>query len=518
MAFWASSERRNRQQIRKIEEAEETLRVMSPGDGNQTNAKEEEALYMCGQQQYEDEHLFDDALFQALGRFGHAQFRAGQREVCTALLDGRDCLMIVPTGFGKSLSYQLPVLAAKQIHKHKKTTVVISPLVSLIQDQLHQLNEIGIRAIAFSSSSETTNDKDAMREALCGAYEIIFLTPEKLELSQWIKQLITRLHQNNILFNFAVDEAHCISAWGHHFRPSYLKLSYLKLQFPQVPIVALTATATKHVIKDIIDGLRLWPRFKQGCLGRRKCCMFRHDMNRSNLFWEVRPKTDSYVNDICAVIFEYYRHKCCIIYCLSRVECETLQLRLRAKGIITVVYHAGLSDEVRQRNQRKWKCGDCQIIAATCAFGMGINKSNVRLVIHTSIPKSIADYYQQAGRAGRDGNVSRCILFYAMRERCRIQLMLANVDEEQQRSAEVIRRDRKMLWEMLNYCENTVECRRRTMLQLFGSDYDVRNCLMKVNTLEWLSNRRLDKELVEQKSAETNWGGCDNCCEHAFHV
>eukprot|EP01083_Nonionella_stella_P259612 886203_1 len=422
----------------------------------------------------------------------------------------------MPTGYGKSITYQIPVLVAKHRSRTPGTTIVISPLVSLIQDQVYQLCEAGISAVSFGSVemdefgqynfAKRSEEQRKWSRALAGEFELIYITPEKLDMSQWMMTLISKLYDKGWLHGFAIDEAHCISQWGHDFRKSYLKLDVIKQKYASIPIIALTATATASVIRDVVTGLRI-----------TKCAFFKQNMNRPNLFWEVHEKSPKkYREEIVAIINAMYAGKCGIIYCLARKECEELSQYLSVEhGIASVVYHAGLADAERARNQSLWSTDRVRIVIATCAFGMGINKYDVRFVIHTAMPKSIEDYYQQAGRAGRDGGISRCILFFSVGDRYRIEFLISKTEEAKKRRPEAIARDKKKMWDMIYYCQNTVDCRRAILLQFFGDSFDKKHCKMEQNSLDWCSNKHKNNFAPHDKS---KWRGCDNCNEHTMHL
>ena len=498
-----------------------TMACLSSPNNNVSPQQNREELYLDGMQQYTNDHRFDDDLYGALHHyFKYDNFREQQREVCTALLDGRDCLVIMATGHGKSITYQLPVLAAKRIHDAPRTTIVFSPLVSLIEDQVYQLTENNINAIAFGSvqhsdakcNTTNSNPTDSWQRALSGEYDLIYITPEKLQHSPSMTKLIDVLQKRGFLHAFAVDEAHCLSQWGHDFRKSYLKLDTLKERYPTVPIIALTATATPHVIKDVIHGLRIGQVHALGRDDGRTCCVFQHNLNRPNLFWEVRPKTLGHTADIFHVIRNEFRDASAIIYCLTRDECRELQTELHRKGILATIYHAGLIDEQRKKNQMLWMTDQRRVMIATCAFGMGINKHHVRLVIHTSIPNSLEDYYQQAGRAGRDGAISRCILYFTRVDRFRIYHLFQKSDI----SPRALRVKTQKVWEILFYCLSS-RCRREVLLSHFDNDFDSDDCMMNKNLMHWLTHLSIDRELVVHKNTRSNWRACDNCCVHRLH-
>eukprot|EP01083_Nonionella_stella_P187349 688185_1 len=489
----------------------------SDGVNNLIGSCESDELYYSGYDRYQKCSKYDYDLKRVLlNKFGYQNFRFLQREICSALLDGEDCLVIMPTGYGKSITYQIPVLVAKHRSRTPGTTIVISPLVSLIQDQVYQLCEAGISAVSFGSVemdefgqynfAKRSEEQRKWSRALAGEFELIYITPEKLDMSQWMMTLISKLYDKGWLHGFAIDEAHCISQWGHDFRKSYLKLDVIKQKYASIPIIALTATATASVIRDVVTGLRI-----------TKCAFFKQNMNRPNLFWEVHEKSPKkYREEIVAIINAMYAGKCGIIYCLARKECEELSQYLSVEhGIASVVYHAGLADAERARNQSLWSTDRVRIVIATCAFGMGINKYDVRFVIHTAMPKSIEDYYQQAGRAGRDGGISRCILFFSVGDRYRIEFLISKTEEAKKRRPEAIARDKKKMWDMIYYCQNTVDCRRAILLQFFGDSFDKKHCKMEQNSLDWCSNKHKNNFAPHDKS---KWRGCDNCNEHTMHL
>jgi ATP-dependent DNA helicase RecQ len=323
--------------------------------------------------------------------FGYPTFRAGQLELIRAVLAGRDCLGVMPTGAGKSVTYQIPARLKGGV------TLVVSPLISLMKDQVDAMNEVGIRATFLNSSLDTAERERRVARLRGGEFEILYAAPEGIDAS------VGRLAESLNLSLVAVDEAHCISEWGHDFRPSYRNLAGLKERFRGIPILALTATATLRVKRDIIEQLALQDPLD-----------IRGSFFRPNLhLYAVKKGQGDSVRDMLVRVVRARRDESGIIYCLSRKSAEATAEFLEGKGIRAAAYHAGLTPEQRARTQDKFNRDDLDVICATIAFGMGIDKSNVRFVIHRDMPRSIEGYYQEIGRAGRDGAVADCILFYS---------------------------------------------------------------------------------------------------------
>jgi len=322
--------------------------------------------------------------------FGHDDFREGQGEIIDALMSGRDALGIMPTGSGKSMCYQVPALMMDGI------ALVISPLISLMKDQVMALKAAGVPAAYINSSLTPGQQQEAIRRAVNGAYRIIYVAPERLEVSQFLS-----FAQNAKLSLIAVDEAHCVSQWGHDFRPSYLKIADFICQLPnRPPLCAFTATATRQVREDILQMLSL-----------QSPLVVSTGYNRPNLhFSSVKPTNKlNFLYDFLKGMGE----RCGIIYCSTRKNVEDICDRLRLLGFSTTRYHAGLTDIERQQNQDDFRMDRARIMVATNAFGMGIDKSDVRFVVHYNMPKDLESYYQEAGRAGRDGEAAECLLLYS---------------------------------------------------------------------------------------------------------
>lgn len=375
-------------------------------------------------------------------RFGYESFRPMQRDIIADAIAGRDAFVLMPTGGGKSLCYQMPPLVCTG------AAVVISPLISLMQDQHSALEANGIHSTVLNSAIDPDEIRGREAAALRGAYDLIYMSPERL-FSGAGRWLVDQLD----IAMFAIDEAHCISEWGHDFRPDYRMLGQLREhfggKFQSVPIMALTATATLRVADDIVEQLRL-----------REPTVYRGDFERKNLFYQVRPKQDTF-----GQIMDYLReHPGAegIIYCLSRKRTEQITAKLQDQGVAALPYHAGLTSDVRKRNQHDFVYGGTTIMVATIAFGMGIDKPDVRFVMHADLPRHLEGYYQESGRAGRDGLHADCILFFSAGDRGRIEFFIRQkeTEAEQQRAF-------RQLDQVFDYAYTT-GCRCVPLLKYFG--------------------------------------------------
>ena len=374
--------------------------------------------------------------------FGYDQFRPGQRPVIEAVLKNQDALVIMPTGGGKSLCYQLPALLKLGV------MVVVSPLIALMQDQVDSLTDNGVAATCLNSSLDYNTIRQREAELLAGHIKLLYVSPERL-MSAGFFGLLERLIQTVGVSGFAIDEAHCVSEWGHDFRPEYRQLSVLREKFSQIEVMGLTATATERVRQDIVQQLRL-----------RDPLIQVSSFNRPNLFYEVRPKGRDGYGDLLRQVKQTQGSG--IIYCLSRKRVDELAQRLTADGESILPYHAGLADDTRRDNQTRFIRDDVRLMVATVAFGMGINKPDVRFVIHYDIPRNIEGYYQESGRAGRDGEAAHCTLYLAYGDVATADYLIGQKpDADEQRIA------RQQLRQMVDYAETTV-CRRRVQLSYFG--------------------------------------------------
>jgi len=399
--------------------------------------------------------------------FGYATFRPLQREIIEANLVGEDVFALLPTGGGKSLCFQLPALARDGL------TVVVSPLIALMKDQVDALQASGVAATFLNSTLSAEESRTRLRGLHRGQYKLLYVAPERLMLAGWVENLKTW----NVSC-IAIDEAHCVSEWGHDFRPEYRQLAKLRTALPEVPMMALTATATGRVREDIVTHLKL-----------RDPQTFVASFNRPNLTYRVVPKDEP-----AKQIINFVRkreHESGIIYCASRATAERVAESLAGRGFLARPYHAGLDAAERARNQEMFLRDDTRIICATIAFGMGINKPNVRWVIHHDLPKNIEGYYQETGRAGRDGLPGDCLLLFSPGDIAKQTHFLDEITNEQERSIA-----RAQLRQIVHYAESS-GCRRAELLQYFGETFPLNNCGACDNCAE--PRESFDGTIVAQK-------------------
>ncbi len=396
--------------------------------------------------------------------FGHDTFRPGQKKIIEAALQNKDLLTIMPTGGGKSLCFQLPALLRKGM------TIVVSPLIALMQDQVDALQDNGIEATYLNSTLEYDERRSRQIAILKNQIKLLYVAPERL-LNKRFGLFLAQIQNDVGISAIAIDEAHCVSEWGHDFRPEYSKLKLIRQRYPQIPLQALTATATKRVRQDIIQQLDL-----------RSPDVHVASFDRSNIHYEIQPKDRNIYRKMLRAIRN--ESGAGIVYCLSRNRVEEVATRLKHDGIDALPYHAGLSDRERSSNQTSFLRDDIQVIVATVAFGMGINKPDVRFVFHYDLPRSLESFYQESGRAGRDGEPSKSILFFSLSDRQKIEFLIGKKPDPTEQKIAM-----QQLKQVIDYAEGH-DCRRQIILRYFGEKYQGNcgkcdNCLNPKPIEDW---------------------------------
>ncbi|MBS0218276.1 MAG: DNA helicase RecQ [Proteobacteria bacterium] len=441
----------------------------------------------------------DSALSLLRDVFGHAAFRGEQEAIVHHVADGGDALVLMPTGGGKSLCYQLPALL------REGTAIVVSPLIALMQDQVDALRQLGVRATFLNSTQSAQEAADVEQALLAGDIDLLYVAPERLLTPRFLS-LLDRAR----IALFAIDEAHCVSQWGHDFRPEYRQLTVLHERWPAVPRIALTATADAPTQREIAERLQL-----------EDARHFVSSFDRPNIRYMVEAK-DGGLRQLMDVIARH-RGASGIVYCMSRRKVEATAESLREHGIDALPYHAGLDAETRAEHQRRFLREDGVVMVATIAFGMGIDKPDVRFVAHTDLPKSMEGYYQETGRAGRDGEPSEAWLGFGMGDAVLLQRMIESSDASDERK----RVERRKLDALLGYCESTA-CRRQSLLAYFGEQYpqpcgNCDNCLSPTASIDGTEIARKALSCVYRTGQRFGAGhvidvlrGSDNARVHQF--
>ncbi|MDI1307927.1 MAG: DNA helicase RecQ [Methylotenera sp.] len=395
--------------------------------------------------------------------FGYSTFRGEQQAIVEHVTTGGDALVLMPTGGGKSLCYQLPALLREGVG------IVVSPLIALMQDQVDALKQLGVRAAFLNSSQDANEAREITAQLMRGHLQIVYVAPERLLMSSFLS-LLDEIEEGAGIALFAIDEAHCVSQWGHDFRPEYRKLTVLHERFPHVPRIALTATADAPTRAEIVERLKL-----------EEARQFVSSFDRPNIKYRVTQKANAR-QQLEAFLESEHANDAGIIYCLSRKKVEETAEWLKSRGWDALPYHAGLDASVRNQNQRRFLREEGVIMVATVAFGMGIDKPNVRFVAHLDLPKSMEGYYQETGRAGRDGLPANAWMTYGLGDVVSMRKMLDSGDAPEERKAV----ERQKLVALLGFCEST-SCRHQTLLRYFGETHpgnceQCDNCLSPVDT------------------------------------
>jgi ATP-dependent DNA helicase RecQ len=403
--------------------------------------------------------------------FGYDRFRLAQKDIIESAMQNQDVLAIMPTGGGKSICFQLPALLKPGI------TIVVSPLISLMQDQVTALQDNGIPATYLNSSVVGQEVQIRSMKVLSGEIKLLYVAPERLMSDRFLEFLDQIQHSIGIA-NFAIDEAHCVSEWGHDFRPDYRQLSTIRQRYPHAPFLALTATATDRVRQDIIHQLQL-----------QSPQVYVSSFNRQNLYYEIRPKGKDAYKQLLRIANQSKGSG--IIYCLSRKKVDEITAQLQRDGIEALPYHAGLSNIQREENQQRFIRDDVKVIVATVAFGMGINKLDVRFVVHYDLPRNLEGYYQESGRAGRDGEPADCIFFFGLGDVKTIEFLIAQKTDPETGDPLVAEQQvaKQQLRQIIDYAEGT-ECRRTIQLKYFGEEFpgncgNCDNCLKPKERADW---------------------------------
>lgn len=449
-----------------VRESTQSRKVFAEMSGNTSRMPMPPPKKSPGRSNFWSNHPWSQEVKTVLkDRFHLRGFRPNQLEAIDATLGGKDVFVLMPTGGGKSLCYQLPsIVTGGRTHG---VTLVVSPLLSLMQDQVDHLQKLNIKAFLMNGESDKTERSWILGQLSNGDVEdleLLYITPEMINKNQTLVRALEKLHHRNKLARLVIDEAHCVSQWGHDFRPDYKELGEVRAKLPGVPVMALTATATENVKVDVIHNLKM-----------TGCEVFLQSFNRPNLTYEVRPKgkNDEVLASIAETITTSYKNQCGIVYCLSRKTCEKVaddlwkRYKLRASH-----YHAGMKSEAKAKVQSQWQAGKIHIIVATIAFGMGIDKPDVRFVMHHSIPKSLEGYYQETGRAGRDGKRSGCYLYYGYKDAATLKRMIDDGEGSYEQKA----RQKHMLRNVVQFCENRSDCRRVQVLAYFNEYFRREDC------------------------------------------